>query len=116
MSKISTEARQQILITEIAKYTRKGWSIMHTEGFVSILAKRVAKHNGMLGGVLLAPFSLGLSLLWTAARNLDQKVESMIISVDEFGQVEVQYPDTDELMATLEVMGAAPNSDETSQN
>ncbi|MEO0049165.1 MAG: hypothetical protein RL556_497 [Actinomycetota bacterium] len=116
MSKISTEARQQILITEIAKYTRKGWSIMHTEGFVSILAKRVAKHNGILGGVLLAPFSLGLSLLWTAARNLDQKVDSMLLSVDEFGQVDVQYPDTDELMATLEVMGATPDANDELQN
>ena len=104
---MNSQQLQQVLSNEIARQMKNGWEVIGVGPLGAVMGRSKAKHNGILGGILLAPFSLGLSFLWTLARNFDQKAEGLSILVDpETGAVTSQLVDYEQMMAQLAVQQA----------
>lgn len=106
MEPLRNEQIQNLLSAELARQMKKGWEIIGVGPMGAVMGRNRSKHNGLVGGLALAPFSFGLSLLWILARNLDTKSEGLIINVSDFGEVSVRQVDYDEMMAELAVQQA----------
>lgn len=95
MQKLPADVIQNCLANAVARYLKDGWEIIATGPTDVFMGKSKAKHNGFLGGGLLAPFSVPLAVAWTVARNLDRKMLAKQIHISEYTaeltETEVDY-------------------------
>ena len=96
-SVIDEDERAEILKSVIADYARDGWTITGVFAGQAIAQKkeRLGSNNFWVGGifwtivVLLVVFTAGLWLIVIVIWYLTLTNETVIIKVDEFGQVEI---------------------------
>lgn len=110
MADLSEQRIQEILADEIAARMKQGWQTVGVGPSGAVMARSKPKHNGFLGSVLLAPLSLGLSVLWSVARNLDRKSQGLTIQVNPDGSITTELVDYEQMMAQLEVQKAVAES------
>ncbi|MFM6979963.1 MAG: hypothetical protein ACKOWE_00975 [Micrococcales bacterium] len=102
MQPLPADVIRDCLSNAIARRLKEGWQVVATGETVAYLGRAKAKHNGMLGAILLAPFSLGLSVAWAVLRNLDTKSQGLKIEISIYDAVITEtWLDYEQMVAQL---------------
>lgn len=79
------DQRNQILSQEVSKYALSGWGVASTTSTQAVLQRK--KRIGWFWNIILALITGGLWLIVVLIRVVNRKIETLVITVDEYGRV-----------------------------
>lgn len=85
---LSDEARAQILNAEVARYAQSGWTVQSVNAGQAVLSK--LRRMGWFWNTVGVFITAGLWLIYVIYRALNRKRDTLIITVDAYGQVRTQ--------------------------
>jgi hypothetical protein len=85
---LTEEARAQILNGEIARYVQQGWSVQNVGPGQAVLSK--VRRMGWFWNTIGVLITAGLWLIYVIYRALNRKRDTLVVTVDSYGQVRTQ--------------------------
>ena len=85
---LSEEARARILNSEVANYSRQGWTVETAAAGQAVLSKN--KRIGWFWNLILVILTGGLWLIYIVYRALNRKKLTTILTVDQYGRVQAR--------------------------
>jgi hypothetical protein len=82
---LSEDARTQILNAEVARYAKRGWTVHNVNAGQAVLSKQ--RRMGWFWNLILVLLTGGLWLIYVVYRALNRKRDTLIIRVDQFGDI-----------------------------
>ncbi|WP_251450886.1 hypothetical protein [Microbacterium sp. Marseille-Q6648] len=78
-------ARTQVLNSVVAQYARDGWSVETNAGFQAVVTKLV--RMGWFWNTVLVIVTGGLWLIYLIYRALNRKRATVVLTVDQYGNI-----------------------------
>lgn len=85
---LTEEARAQVLNGEIARYVQAGWSVQTVGSGQAVLTK--VRRMGWFWNTIGVIITAGLWLIYVIYRALNRKRDTVVVTVDAYGQVRRQ--------------------------
>ncbi|WP_308798908.1 hypothetical protein [Agromyces silvae] len=85
---LSEEARAQVLNAEVARYAQQGWTVQAVSAGQAVVSK--VRRMGWFWNTIGVLFTAGLWLIYVIYRALNRKRDTVVITVDAYGQVRRQ--------------------------
>ncbi|MDR5699580.1 hypothetical protein [Agromyces aerolatus] len=85
---LSEESRAQVLNAEVARYAQDGWTVQAVSSGQAVLSK--VRRMGWFWNTIGVLITAGFWLIYVIYRALNRKRDTLIITVDAYGQVRTQ--------------------------
>lgn len=85
---LSEEARAQVLNAEVARYAQQGWTVQTVSAGQAVVSK--VRRMGWFWNTIGVLITAGLWLIYVIYRALNRKRDTVVITVDAYGQVHRQ--------------------------